>query len=230
MPRKRIAGIQFHMVPNDLRDTTVMELTTHECLDRSQPKLGGPSDRQLGTTTRDGRCETCGFAMEACPGHSARLILSRPMLDPVYVDYTLNVCRATCRECQHLCLEMTDAFRNRLLKMTPQQREKAIATICKKQKKRTCSHCGTPKDQVILSDGHIVCLEAEPEDRKVVEIEEVLRWLQAIPDDVATLLGFDGHFSRPESLVRTSLIPGRPTHSHHRRRLPGRRRPHQAHR
>lgn len=145
------------MSPEVIRENSVLKITTHETMDKNQPKPGGLADPIMGTTTRGTACGTCGFAMEDDPGHFGHIDLARPVVNPVHVDSTMAVLRATCRQCSRLLADIPEATRRHLLMMRPNVRASRVFDLVSTSKQTgLCPHCEAPNFRVNVDSGHFL--------------------------------------------------------------------------
>lgn len=61
------------------------------------PVLHGVLDRRLGTSDKQGRCETCGLALADCVGHYAYIKLVLPVFHIGYFKHCLGILQCICK-------------------------------------------------------------------------------------------------------------------------------------
>ena len=75
-----VVGIQFGvMSPEEIRERSVVEVTTHETYEKDVPVVKGLFDIRMGTTDMGKVCGTCGQCDVDCPGHFGHIELARPV-------------------------------------------------------------------------------------------------------------------------------------------------------
>ncbi|KAI8580455.1 hypothetical protein K450DRAFT_237114 [Umbelopsis ramanniana AG] len=147
---KKIKHIQFGVLsPQEMVKIAEFEVTQRDLYnmpDRT-PVKHGVLDLRLGTSSKDGTCETCGQKMADCAGHFGYIKLVLPVFHIGYFKAIISILQEICKTCSRVMLDETDrrAYLKRLRtpgmdNLTRERVVKAINTRCRKH--NNCPHCG----------------------------------------------------------------------------------------
>ena len=101
-PPKRIKGVKFS-IPSvqDIVNNGVMEVCDRALYDLSGGShainSNGPLDGRMGISTKMGRCETCGEALQQCNGHFGYIRLALPCFHIGYLRMIINALQCVCK-------------------------------------------------------------------------------------------------------------------------------------
>nr|POE56345.1 dna-directed rna polymerase iii subunit rpc1 [Quercus suber] len=151
---KRISALQFGLLgPKDIVSQSVINVEDRNLYDLGtapgQPRKitkHGPVDQRLGTSSKNGTCETCGQGLKECNGHFGHVKLALPAFHYGYLKKIIDVLNCVCKECSRVLLPEKE--RRQQLKalrgLAGDTLRKAvvikkIAAECRKIK--VCPHC-----------------------------------------------------------------------------------------
>ncbi|RUS21913.1 RNA polymerase Rpb1, domain 1-domain-containing protein [Endogone sp. FLAS-F59071] len=151
-----VKHIQFGVLsPQDMVKLAEVEVTQRDLYnvaDRS-PVKHGVLDLRLGSSAKEGTCDTCGQPTKDCPGHFGYIKLVLPVFHIGYFRATINILQNICKACSHVMLEEID--RRTYLKRLRQpnlenmRRSKIVKEINDKCKKVVyCQYCGNTNGTV----------------------------------------------------------------------------------
>ncbi|TGZ83978.1 beta and beta-prime subunits of DNA dependent RNA-polymerase [Ascodesmis nigricans] len=148
---KRIKNVQFGiMSPQDVVKQGVIEVATRELYEIDggrAPKKNGALDSRMGTSSKSGKCETCGEGLQNCNGHFGHVKLALPAFHIGYFKAITTMLQNICKHCSRVLLDENQ--RRQYLKMlrTPGIDNLRRNGICKKvneqcKKTKMCFYCG----------------------------------------------------------------------------------------
>lgn len=151
---KRISALQFGLLgPKDIVSQSVVSVEDRNLYDLGtapgQPRKitrHGPVDPRLGTSAKNGTCETCGQGLKECNGHFGHVKLALPAFHYGYLKKTIDVLNCVCKDCSRVLLpEKERRLQLKALRaLAGDTLRKAvvikkIAAECRKVK--VCQHC-----------------------------------------------------------------------------------------
>lgn len=209
----KIIGIQFGLMsPEEIRKSSVVEVTSNNTYSGNKPVTGGLFDTRMGVLEPGLICPTDGLNYIQTPGYFGHLELARPIYYVQYLSTIIHVLECVCFQCSKLLISKK---KNRhMLKMPAYTRWKAICKMCEKGSVRRCGAqtedgCGCLQPIKIKQEG-IASLSAVWKLKYGKEVAEhavplmpeiVLEIFKRISDDDITFMGFSPIWSRPEWLV-----------------------------
>ena len=121
MPRSRnkqrntskIIGIQFSILsPDEIRKSSVAEITTRDTYVNNKPVINGLFDPRMGVLEPGLICPTDGHDYMTTPGYFGHIELARPVFYIQYLSTIIKILRATCYKCSKLLISKknTKAF------------------------------------------------------------------------------------------------------------------------
>ena len=117
----KIIGIQFSILsPDEIRKSSVAEITTRDTYINSKPVISGLFDPRMGILDPGLICPTDGLDYMKTPGYFGHINLSRPVFYIQYLNIIIKVLRCTCVKCSKLLINKER--HNYLLKLTSEQR------------------------------------------------------------------------------------------------------------
>lgn len=154
-------------------------------------------DTQFGTLQFNEYCPACKKTGEYCQGHFSYIKLEHPVINPIYIKFTLYFLKCICFFCRKFLLS--------------QEHLKTISTSCRfthfkevtsiLNAEKTCTHCSTkqpklticPRSERILSNG------------KLLSERFILAHLENFTDADLRLLLIDPQKLKPEYFILTYL-------------------------
>ncbi len=211
-----ITGIFFGVLSeSDVLNMSVVEVT-------SSKKVGPNSiyDPKMGPVDNN-NCVTCGQDAISCPGHFGHIVLSEPIVHPLYTKKVISILRCVCGDCKRLLLS-----RDHLAIKGCTDRNKSPVTRFNMVKKLMmkidiCTWCSTPqpsfKSNTVENTISMTYEDTDNDKQKVsidISAQEILDIFKEISDEDVRLLGMNPKLTRPSSLIITALPvlppPGRP--------------------
>ena len=221
----KIIGIQFSILsPEEIRKSSVAEITSRDTYMNNKPVINGLFDPRLGVLDPGLICPTDGLDYMKTPGYFGHMELARPVFYIQYFSTVLKIVRCVCLKCSKLLMNKKD-FKH-LLKLPEEQRWNQVFAIASKIKRcgEECEDgCGCKQPNKIKKEGlaNIIAEwdnveglgEGEEQDDKgkvVMKLtpEIVLKIFRRISDDDITFMGFSPLWSRPDWMIcQTLAVP-----------------------
>jgi DNA-directed RNA polymerase II subunit RPB1 len=211
---KPIDGVQFSVMgPNEIQETSVVEVTKFETFDKDIPVIKGLFDLRMGTTDIGKTCTTCGLNNKGCPGHFGHINLARPVYHYHFIDITLKVLKCTCFRCGKLLVNRDSNQIQNISKKTARTRWKEICDLSSKISRcgqETEDGCGCKQpDRYKVNDIkgiYAIWKDGDVREEQRVHAEYVKTLFEKISDEDVSLLGFMTEWCRPEWLI-CSVVP-----------------------
>jgi DNA-directed RNA polymerase II subunit RPB1 len=197
----KIIGIQFSiMSPEEIRNTSVAEITSRDTYINNKPVIGGIFDPRMGVLEPGLICPTDGLDYMKTPGYFGHIELARPVYSIQYLNTILKVLRCVCFKCSKLLISKEKY--KQALKMNGENRWKYVFNLA--NKKHYCGEdnedgCGCIQPQKIRKEG-LATIIAEWKDEIVIKLtaEMVLKICRRISDEDVNFMGFSPIWSRPD--------------------------------
>lgn len=210
---KDITQINFYLkTANDIRQTSVCEITEIDLYDNNQPKKGSLMDTRMGPNDKDILCETCRNNINICPGHFGHIELATPVYNVLYLNYIKKILEVTCCYCSNLLINYNDKdFIDKLMKKQKNHKFKMIQNFNKNNKTKICYNCTRIQPKYQKNGIGLTQVLTIEEDNKQKDLKKnlsafnALKILKNIKDEDVELLGLNKTFSRPESLIFEAL-------------------------
>lgn len=176
------------------------------------PKLTGPGsvyDERMGYTHDSiDSCVTCGFRKE-CWGHFGYIDLAESVLHPLYYKSIANFLKCFCRNCSRLLVRREQLEIDDLLRFTGNKRFDRILEKCSKV--NTCSHCSSPKPEIIYSaHDKTISIEYKTIRKKKttipLNVSDINRIFSYISDEDVRLAGYDPTRVHPKNFVMERFL------------------------
>ena len=210
-----ITGVQFGIAnPDDIRQRSVVEVTTDKTYQSGQPVPNGVFDTRFGVIENGKVCPTCKHTNQFCPGHFGHITLARPVYLYQFFDWIEKLTNIVCLNCSNLILggEQVAALTSTGLARFKEARDIVAKLRTQGQVKPiACSTCHTPFFRKIARvAGKAATLEGFPPGDPTpppvpLQVELILRAFQRITDSTCDDIGFNHKFSRPEWMICTVL-------------------------
>lgn len=208
----KVIGIQFGILsPDDIRNSSVAEITSRDTYENNRPKIGGLFDPRMGVLEPGLICPTDGLDHISTPGYFGHIELAKPVFYVQYLTTVMKILKCICFKCSKLRInkeKYTEA-----LQMSSDERWNFVFQLASKVSRcgnDTHDGCGCKQPAKYRKEvGRVATLYAEwdslnPGDDKIsmrLHAEMVLKILRRISDDDITFMGFSPHWSRPEWMI-----------------------------
>ena len=222
----RIIGIQFSMMTADeIRKSSVAEITSRDTYVNNRPVIGGLFDPRMGVLEPGLICPTDGLNYMQTPGYFGHIELARPVYYIQYLNQLIKTLRCVCFRCSKLLISKEN--HQHILSKSAKERWDYVFSHansvkrCGDENEEGCK-CIQPdkiykeglatiyakwvKKKDDKADGQELDTTGEPmtdEESKGVRItpEIALKILQRMNDDDIHFMGYSPVFSRPESMI-----------------------------
>ena len=213
----KIIGVQFSLLsPDEIRKTSVAEITTRDTYINDRPVIGGLFDPRMGVLDPGLICPTDGQNYINTPGYFGHIELARPVYYIQYLSTILKILRCTCFKCSKLLINKNTHAH--ILGLSASKRWSYV--FARANKVSRCGEdiedgCGTKQPKKIYKEG-LASLFCEwdnidnltDEDGNIKEkltikltCEQVLTILRRISDEDVHFMGFSPLWSRPDWMI-----------------------------
>jgi len=213
----KIIGVQFSLLsPEEIRKTSVAEITTRDTYINDRPVIGGLFDPRMGVLDPGLICPTDGLNYMQTPGYFGHIELARPVFFIQYLNTIVKVCRCICIKCSKLLIDKKKY--SHALTMKASKRWQYVFSLASKISR--CGEdsedgCGTKQPKKIHKEG-LATLFAEwvniegikdddgnVKDKLTMKMtcEQVLKLFRRISDEDVTFMGFSPLWSRPDWMI-----------------------------
>jgi DNA-directed RNA polymerase II subunit RPB1 len=204
-----VVGVQFSIFsPEEIERSSVVEITSHETYQGSEPKIGGLFDPRMGVLDNGKVCRTCGQTNHGCPGHFGHYRLTRPVYYIQFLPMIMNVLKCICIRCSKLRIDK-DLHKD-LLNRKGEARWKEVLALSSNIKRcgQECEDgCGAPLPDKFTREGiaRIVAHYQELKQLQPLEVEYVHRLFRRITDEDVDFMGLSRYWCRPDWMICTVL-------------------------
>ena len=214
MTPSRVIGIQFSILsPEEIRKSSVAEITSRDTYINNKPVIGGLFDPRMGISDPGLICPTDGLNYMQTPGYFGHVELARPVFYIQYLNTIIKILRCLCIKCSKILIDK-EKYAN-ILHSDNRKRWQQIFSIASKIKRCgecTQDGCGCKQPKKIYKEG-LATIFAEWEDLETNEDgstqnvtmkltpEVVLKLFRRISDDDVKFMGFSSTWSRPDWMV-----------------------------
>jgi len=142
-PTRRIKSIQFGLFsPDEIRSSSVCEITKPDTFDGSEPVINGLFDPRMGVIERGPECATCENNNAMCPGHFGHIELTLPVFHMHFIHIVMKLLPCVCFRCSTLLIKKNNKKLMKDLKgKTGENRFKEVySASTKTQKASRCCH------------------------------------------------------------------------------------------
>ena len=203
----KIIGIQFSILsPDEIRKSSVAEITTRDTYVNNKPVIGGLFDTRMGVLEPGLICPTDGLTYMDSPGYSGHIELARPVFYIQYLSTVIKLLKCICYKCSKLLISKEKY--KQALKLEGSNRWKYVQTVVSNVK--SCGDaiengCGCTKPYKIRKEGiATIFAEWKGESENIVikmTPEMILTIFKRISDEDVEFMGFSPMFSRPEWMI-----------------------------
>ncbi len=211
----KIIGIQFSILsPDEIRNSSVAEITTRDTYVNNKPVINGLFDPRMGVLEPGLVCPTDGHDYMQTPGYFGHIELARPVYYIQYLSTIIKILRCTCYKCSKLLISK-EKYRKSLEGLTGEDRWDAVFKLANKVKR--CGEdsddgCGCKQPNKIRKEGlatligeweNIEGIGPEDQDKLMVKFtpEMVIKMFRRISDEDVTYMGFSPTFARPDWMI-----------------------------
>jgi DNA-directed RNA polymerase II subunit RPB1 len=208
----RIIGIQHSILsPDEIRNQSVVEITTKETYISNQPVIGGLFDPRMGILEPGILCPTDGLDYMQTPGYFGHIELARPVFYIQFLKDVLKILKCVCFKCSSLLINKNKY--SKILEKSSKERWDYIYSICSKIKR--CGNenedgCGCRQPDKIKKEGLSTITaewlnlgeEEESQTRSIhLTPEIIIKIFRRITDEDIFFMGFSPVWSRPEWMI-----------------------------
>ena len=211
----KILGVQFSVLsPDEIRKSSVAQITTRDTYVNNKPVLGGLFDPRMGVLEPGLVCPTDGLDYMQTPGYFGHIELARPLFYIQYLSTVVKVLRCTCVKCSKLLI--SKERHQSLMQLPPLKRWQQVFSLASKIRRcgeDTDDGCGYKQPLKIKKEG-LATLIAEWDSIEGLEgpdagerlslnltPEIALKQLRRISDEDVSFMGFSPVWSRPDWMV-----------------------------
>ena len=200
----KIIGIQFSVLsPDEIRKSSVAEITSRDTYINNKPVIGGLFDPRMGVLEPGIICPTDGLNFMNTPGYFGHIELARPVFYIQYINTILKILRCVCPKCSKLKIcKKKHAF----VKNMKDGKKKWDYVFKQASKIKRCGNettdgCGTKQPSKIYKEG-LANVFAEWQNTEKIEgvddklrikltPENILKIFRRISDEDIDFMGFN---------------------------------------
>jgi DNA-directed RNA polymerase II subunit RPB1 len=207
----KIIGIQFSIgSPEEIRNNSVVEITSRDTYINNKPVLGGLFDPRMGVLEPGTICPTDGLTYIDSPGYFGHIELARPVIFTQHLKDIMKISKCVCYKCSKLLINKND--HRHILNWSPNDRWNYVSKLASNVKRcgeLTDDGCGCKQpdkikveeiatifavwDKAILIGNEIVKVRLTP--------ELLLKQFKRISDEDVNFMGFNPTWSRPDWMI-----------------------------
>ncbi len=219
----KIIGIQFSILSADeIRKSSVAEITTRDTYINNKPVINGIFDPRMGVIEPGFICPTDGKNYMETPGYFGHIELATPVFYIQYLNTIIKILRCICIKCSKLLINK-DKHKH-LLALDSKKRWDEVFTLCNKIKRcgeETNDGCGCIKPKKIHKETSTLASiyatwdnsekiqndDGDVEDKFNLRLtpQFVLTIFKRIGDDDINFMGFSHLWSKPSSMICQAL-------------------------
>ena len=209
----KIIGIQFSILsPDEIRNSSVAEITSKNTYVNNKPVIGGLFDPRMGTLEPGTMCPTDGLDYIHCPGYFGHITLAKPVFYIQYLSTIIKILKVICIKCSRLLIDKSK-YSHFLNIRNASDRWKAVHALAIKTKIANCGEytddgCGCRQPNKFKKEG-VATIYAEwsktPSTEGPVTVkftpEMVCKLFKRISDEDVSFMGFSPLWSRPDWMI-----------------------------
>jgi DNA-directed RNA polymerase II subunit RPB1 len=208
----KIVGIQFSIgSPEEIRNNSVVEITSRDTYINNKPVLGGLFDPRMGVLEPGTICPTDGFTYIDSPGYFGHVELARPVIFTQHLKDIMKIAKCVCYKCSKLLINKDD--HKHILNWSPGKRWTYVSKLASKVKRcgnQTEDGCGCKQpDKIKVEEIATIYaiwekMKTDTDDDKVsvrLTPELLLKNFKRISDEDVHFMGFNPTWSRPDWMI-----------------------------
>ena len=208
----KIIGIQFSILsPEEIRQSSVVEVTTRDTYINNKPVIDGLFDPRMGVLEPGSICPTDGMTYIDTPGYFGHIELARPVFYIHHIKEIMKVCKCVCYKCSKLLVNKNQ--HKHILDKSGEFRWNYVCNLAMKIKRcgeQTDDGCGCKQPDKIKLEGmstlmatwdSMACNENKEKINMKLTPEMVLQIFKRITDDDVHFMGFSPLWSRPDWMI-----------------------------
>ena len=208
----KIIGIQFSILsPEEIRQSSVVEIITRDTYINNKPVIDGLFDPRMGVLEPGSICPTDGMTYIETPGYFGHIELARPVFYIHHIKEIMKVCKCVCYKCSKLLVNKNQ--HKHILDKTGEFRWNYVSNLAMKIKRcgeQTDDGCGCKQPDKIKLEGmstimatwdSMLCNENKEKINMKLTPEMVLQIFKRITDDDVHFMGFSPLWSRPDWMI-----------------------------
>ena len=203
----KIIGVQFSMLSADeIRKSSVVEVTTSDTYKNNKPVIGGLFDPRMGVLEPGLICPTDGYTYIDTPGYFGHIELARPVFFMQHIKEIKKISQCICFRCSRLLISKEQHAH--VIDMKPEDRweyvykESAKVGRCGDLTDDGCG-CKQPNSIKLEDMASLIAVwkESDQSITKQLTPEVILKTFRRISDDDVSFMGFSPLWSRPDWMV-----------------------------
>ena len=209
---KDVSGVQFSIMgPDEIRNSSVVEVTKHETFDKDVPVIKGLFDPRMGVTDMGKVCNTCGLTNKDCPGHFGHIELAKPFYSYQFIDITVKTMKCICFKCSKLLIDKNNpiiesvAEKSNKIKMNKIYELSSKISRCGDNNEDGCG-CLQPDRYKVDGVQGVKAIWKDLGRSQYIEPEYVLKLFKRISEEDMKVMGFSSQWCKPEWLI-CSVFP-----------------------
>ena len=206
----KIIGIQLSMLsPEEIRNNSVVNVTSRDTYVNNKPCVNGLFDVRMGVLENSLICPTDGQNYINSPGYFGHIELAKPVFFIQHLKEIIKILRCICFKCSKLLINKS--LHSHILKKSGEDRWEyvcGIASSVKRCGEKTDDGCGCKQPNKISLEGmsNILAIwEKMGEQKENITIklipELVIKMFKRISDEDVFFMGFNPKWSRPEWMI-----------------------------
>ena len=211
----KVIGIQFSiMSPDEIRKSSVAEITSRDTYINNKPVIGGLFDPRMGVLDAGLICPTDGLDYIKTPGYAGHIELAKPVYYIQYLNTIIKCLRCVCFKCSKLLISKSKY--KKLLTLSNEARWKQVFALASKVKRcgdDTEDGCGClqpcPPNGKMRKEGLATIIaewkneDSENSEPIIIKFtpEISLKILKRISDEDVSFMGFSPIWSRPDWMI-----------------------------
>lgn len=213
MKPSKIIGVQFSLLsPDEIRKSSVAEITSRDTYINNKPVIGGLFDPRMGVLEPGLICPTDGLNYIDTPGYFGHIELARPIFYIQYLGTIMKILRCVCFQCGKVLISKEN--NQHLMKLDAKKRWDQVFALASKVKncgdENDCG-CGAKQPKKIYKEGMATIYaqwekfeeDNEGEGQMTLKMtpELVLKIFKRLSDEDISFLGFNPLWSKPEWMI-----------------------------
>ena len=211
----KIIGIQFSVLsPEEIRKSSVAEITTRDTYINNKPVIGGLFDPRMGVLEPGLICPTDGLDYMNTPGYFGHIELAKPVFYIQYLIQIMKILRCVCIKCSKLLINKENY--KQFMNLNADERWNNVFQLANKVVRcgdDTHDGCGCKQPKkfkkgrisyYIMPNGNpMEGVDEDDKDKLNMKLtpEIVIKIFKRISDEDINFMGFSPVFSRPEWMI-----------------------------